>query len=200
VPGWTRRHLIAHVGYNARALSRLVEWGRTGVELPMYASREVRDAEIALGATLPARALRNLVSHAEVHLNVEWRDLDDAGWDVEVQSFDGETIPLRATAWMRAREVWVHAIDLDSGGSFRDFPPDLLDELIADTLRRWTLRGADLDLRLDPSDRAGTVAQGSGDGPTIRGAAADLARWRSGRGAHRLESSTGFLPALPPWF
>lgn len=25
LPGWSRRHLIAHVGYNARALTRLVQ-------------------------------------------------------------------------------------------------------------------------------------------------------------------------------
>ena len=26
LPGWTRRHVVAHVGYNARAIARLVEW------------------------------------------------------------------------------------------------------------------------------------------------------------------------------
>ena len=25
LPGWSRRHVIAHVGYNARALTRLVQ-------------------------------------------------------------------------------------------------------------------------------------------------------------------------------
>src|SRR5690606_37166878 len=32
VPGWTRRHVVAQVGYNARALTRLTEWAATGVE------------------------------------------------------------------------------------------------------------------------------------------------------------------------
>ncbi len=65
LPGWTRRHLTAHIGYNARAIARLVEWAATGVETPMYASPEARDHEINFGATLsadraaaPVRSLR----------------------------------------------------------------------------------------------------------------------------------------------
>src|SRR5699024_8109108 len=77
LPGWNRAALVAHVGYNARALTRLCEWARTGTETPMYASTEQRGAEIERGATLPPRALRHLFSHSEVHLSVEWRDLDD---------------------------------------------------------------------------------------------------------------------------
>jgi maleylpyruvate isomerase len=26
LPGWTRRHVVAHVGYNARAIAQLIEW------------------------------------------------------------------------------------------------------------------------------------------------------------------------------
>ena len=44
LPGWTRRHLLAHVASNAEALGRLLDWARTGVENPMYASPEARDA------------------------------------------------------------------------------------------------------------------------------------------------------------
>ena len=81
VPGWTRRHLVAHVGYHARALTRLADWGRTGIETPMHASAAERDAEIDLGVTLPAQALRHLFTHSAVHLNVVWRDLEDAQRD-----------------------------------------------------------------------------------------------------------------------
>ena len=80
LPGWSRRHVIAHVGFNARAIARLVEWARTGEENPMYASPEQRGEEIDFGATLPADALRNLCAHASIHLNVEWRDLPDRDW------------------------------------------------------------------------------------------------------------------------
>jgi 2-keto-4-pentenoate hydratase/2-oxohepta-3-ene-1,7-dioic acid hydratase in catechol pathway len=33
--GWTRQHLLAHVGYNAQALRRLASWARTGKRSPM---------------------------------------------------------------------------------------------------------------------------------------------------------------------
>ena len=47
LPGWTRRHVVAHIGYNARAISRLIEWAGTGVETPMYEFAEARNNEIA---------------------------------------------------------------------------------------------------------------------------------------------------------
>jgi maleylpyruvate isomerase len=166
IAGWTRAHVIAHVGYNARALARLVEWARTGVEMPFYESPEARAFEIELGATLPDRALRNLFDHAEVHLNVEWRDLTDAQWDAAVGG-----VAIRETPWMRAREIWVHAVDLDNGGSFLDFPPDLVDRLLPEL-------AAEAGLAKAPA----------------AGAPADIARWLSGRGARRL---TGDLPEVP---
>ena len=199
LPGWTRAALIAHVGYNARALTRLCEWARTGVETPMYASAAQRGAEIERGATLPPRALRHLFAHSEVHLNVEWRDLTDEQWDAQVRTAQGRTVPVRETAWMRTREVWIHAIDLDNGASFLDFPPELVDRLATDVTVMWQRREEKVDLVLAPTDRDEQTVLGS-DGPTITGRAADIARWLTGRGARRLESSTGTLPEIPRWF
>jgi len=125
VPVWTRRHLVAHIGYHARALTRLVDWGRTGVETPMHASVEERDAEIELGATLPAQALRHLYTHSAVHLNVVWRDLADAQWDAIVRTLDGSAIGLRDLPLLRAREIWQSALALGNGGVERDLPPRL---------------------------------------------------------------------------
>jgi maleylpyruvate isomerase len=166
LPAWSRAHVIAHVGYNARALARLVEWARTGVEMPMYESAAARVAEIELGSTLPPRALRNLFDHAEVHLNVEWRDLTDEQWDAVV----GGTA-IRETPWMRAREIWIHAVDLDNGGSFLDMPADFLDRLTPEL-----------------AEEAGLPAV-----PTV-GDPADVARWLASRGALRLG---GALPHIP---
>ena len=184
VPGWTRAHVIAHVGYNARALARLVEWARTGVETPMYASAEARAVEIALGATLPRRALRNLFHHAEVHLNVEWRDLTEPGWQAVVTGQDGAPLPVRETPWLRAREIWLHAVDLDNGGSFLDLPSDLLDRLLPELVAE-----AGAEVTLVTTDRGKRI----GAGPEVRGATPDLARWLAGRGARRL---SGDLPEI----
>jgi maleylpyruvate isomerase len=128
IPDWSRRRLIAHVGYQARALSQIVEAARTGE--PYQAISEAdRIAQLDLGETLPARALRNLFFHSEVHLNVEWRDLKDADWDAVVVDTSGARHEVRETPIIRAQAVWSHAVDLDNGGSFHDVPADLLDAL-----------------------------------------------------------------------
>jgi maleylpyruvate isomerase len=213
VEGWTRRHVVAHVGLNARALTRLTEWAATGVETPMYASPEERDQEIELAATLPARALRNLCAHAAVHLDVEWRDLPEEAWHAPVRTALGRVVPVSETVWMRTREVWVHAVDLDNGGSFADFPPELLDALLADVVGAWRRRlGPDglPHLVLEPVDREravpvaefGTAADGTtpSGAVTLRGTAAELTRWATGRGgAGVVASHGGAVPAPPRW-
>ena len=78
--GWTRKHLVAHVGYNAAALCRLLDWAATGVETPMYESTEQRDQEIKEGATLTAAALRNLFDHTVARLDEKWRHLPESAW------------------------------------------------------------------------------------------------------------------------
>ena len=213
VPGWSRRHVVAHVGLNARALTRLTEWAATGVETPMYASREERDEEIAYGATQPARALRNLSAHAAVHLDVEWRDLSPEAWAAPVRTALGRTVPASETVWMRTREVWVHAVDLANGGAFRQFPPYLVDALLADVARMWGARPDDGPVPvLEPTDRPQSAAQSAasagapaeastGDGVHVRGRAADLARWATGRGgAALLTTADGSpVPSPPRW-
>jgi maleylpyruvate isomerase len=212
LPGWTRRHVIAHVGYNARALTRLVEWARTGVQTPMYASTQARAEEIDRGATLPPTALRDLHHDALVTLSARWRDLPADRWSFPVRTAQGRTVPVSVTPWMRVREVWLHAVDLDNGGRFEDFPPELLDRLLGDITGWWARSGAGADLVLEPTDRtppepatAGSTGTGGaprsgGAGPiTVRGTAAQLVRWASGRGADGVVTSTGEPVAAPRW-
>ena len=125
IKGWSRRHVIAHVSYHARAMARLAEGVSTGIPVPMYESTSARDAEIALGATLPARALRTLFQHTEVHLNVVWRDLPSAAWASSVALMDGQMVTLPETVAMRAREVWTGGVQLGNGGSTRDIPTEI---------------------------------------------------------------------------
>ena len=120
--GWTRRHLIAHVAYHARALAHVVEGVRTGAPVPTYPSAAARDDEIALGATLPARALRHLFDHAVKHLDVEWRDLPDAGWGASVALMGGGAVPVSDLPRLRAMEVWLGALDLENGARIADLP------------------------------------------------------------------------------
>lgn len=188
VPGWTRAHVVAQVGYQARGLTRLTEWAASGRPQPMHASREVRLAEVEEGSTLPARALRGLFRHAAVHLDVEWRDLPGPAWDAALTLPGGRGITARDTAWLRAREVWLRAIDLDCGGSFLDMPAAVIDRLIAEALTAWP--------GPPPAVRASDRPAGSTSGAAVIGRAADLARWLTGRGARRL-SAPAPLPAVP---
>lgn len=203
LPGWSRRMLVAHVGYNARGIARLAEWARTGTVTPMYQSDTQRWDEIVFGSSLPPRALRYLFEHSAVHLNVEWRDLTGPQWDAEVVTAQGRTIPTRETAWMRAKEVWVHAVDLGSGGSFAEFPATMVDALIDDVFRVWTRRNESIAVTLRASDRPAEWAEkrfGS-SGPVVAGRAADLARWVTrGRASGIAVVDGGDLPTLPRWF
>ncbi|WP_137843312.1 maleylpyruvate isomerase family mycothiol-dependent enzyme [Microbacterium sp. 2FI] len=206
LPGWSRRHLVAHVGFNARAVARLVEWARTGVENPMYASDTQRAEEIEFGATLPVEALRHLAAHAAVHLDVEWRDLPEAAWSHEVRTAQGRLVPASETVWIRTREVWIHAVDLRNGASVRDFPPELHDLLLDDLIRVWTRKGVatERSIVLEPVDRAETfvldaVGQGTGRDPlVVRGTAADLVGWGTGRSARGVVAADGGAPPKAP--
>lgn len=200
--GWTRAHVVAHVGYNARALTRLTEWAATGVETPMYSSTQQRNAEIELGATLPAQALRNLSDHAIVHLNVEWRDLPAAAWSAEVRTAQGRAVPVAETAWMRAREVWLHAIDLGNGASVADLPAEFVDRLLPEVVGLWSSRGDETpSLVLRPSDRDGVeFALADGATAVLRGPAASLLAWATGRAHVGLTiTGGGDIPIAPRW-
>ncbi|MGF0116754.1 maleylpyruvate isomerase N-terminal domain-containing protein [Promicromonospora sp. Marseille-Q5078] len=131
VPGWSRAHVVAHVGYHARALARIVEGVRTGRSLPMDDSDQERDEEVELGSTLPGVALRNLHSHAAVHLNVEWRDLEAERWSHLIALDGGHVVPVSETPRLRAREVWLGAVDLGAGASMDDLPDGVMDRAAA---------------------------------------------------------------------
>ncbi|MGY4544291.1 maleylpyruvate isomerase [Arthrobacter sp. UYNi723] len=206
LPGWTRRHVVAHVGYNARAIARLVEWAATGVETPMYSSSEARNHEIEFGATLSPIALRNLFDHSAVHLNVEWRDLPEEAWHHKVKTAQGRIVPAEETVWMRTREVWLHAVDLDNGAVVSDIPTPVLERLLADITGAWKIRGTDQGLLIRVTDQDLTFGDTSTASPTvISGPLAAVAGWAAGRGAEgvtAIGSGTipgSTVPAAPKW-
>jgi len=205
LPGWSRRHLIAHVGFNARAVARLVEWARTGVENPMYSSTTQRAEEIEFGATLPTEALRNLCAHAAVHLNVEWRDLPENAWSHEVRTAQGRLVPASESVWMRTREVWIHAVDLDNGAQVADFPPELVDALLEDLIRVWRRKRKDGDRNvvLAPHDRITRYSIADEEAPgslVVHGSATDVVTWGLGRGTRRVTTDAGDTPPpAPEW-
>ncbi|ELB94940.1 mycothiol-dependent maleylpyruvate isomerase [Rhodococcus wratislaviensis IFP 2016] len=181
--GWSRRHLVAHVGYNAAALCRLLDWAASGVETPMYASAEQRGREIAEGTTLSAAALRNLFDHTVARLDEKWRNLPASAWDAQVRTAQGRLVPVSETAWMRTREVWIHAVDLGNGGRFGDFPDVVLESLLTDIVGMWQRK--DLGTRLILAVDGGEPVAVQPDSPPaekVSGPLAAVVRWAAGRG------------------
>jgi maleylpyruvate isomerase len=103
---------VAELGYHARALTRLL------AGQPMWATPSQRQEEIALGATLPPRALRALFAHASRHLDVDMRDLPGPRWSGSAQ--DGT--PIKDLPHAHARLLWQAALPL--GGRPRDIPTE----------------------------------------------------------------------------
>jgi maleylpyruvate isomerase len=200
LPGWTGRHILSHVGHNARAVGRLAYWAATGQPTPMYSAATARAAEIALGARWHPRRLRSFVEVEQDELAAALERLDNEQLATEVITAQGRHVTAAALPWLRTREVWIHAVDLHRHADFSDFPSALLDELMVDVLR-WRRDVGGETVRVRPSDRDLTPAL---DEPVpaewIEGRAADLARWLTGRGAANLQTSNHCaLPTLSAW-
>ncbi|TFC90564.1 MULTISPECIES: maleylpyruvate isomerase family mycothiol-dependent enzyme [Cryobacterium] len=198
LPGWARRQVVAHVASNARALGRLAQWADTGIETVMYASLEARNAEIAAGSILSPDALRESWAGSAADLDHRWQSLPVNRWSASVRNGQGATIPLRDSIWMRAREVWIHAVDLNHGADFEDLPGEVLTRLLRDIVEVWTARG-DAGYRLTATDSANESYGSATAVAHVTGSLAELAAWAAGRGSNGVVSSTGETPVAPRW-
>jgi maleylpyruvate isomerase len=189
LPGWTRRHLLAHIASNAEAVGRLLTWARTGVETPMYVSLDQRAADIESGAT---RAdLRDWVRSSAEDLSRSMDSMTADSWAAEVITVQGRTVPASETLWMRARETCLHAADLDVGVTTADLP-ELFHRALIDDVAAWRAAGPGPAILLTTPHSRHEIF---GDGPitAVNLSEADAADWLTGR-IHRLD-----LPALPRW-
>ncbi|MEV0616713.1 maleylpyruvate isomerase family mycothiol-dependent enzyme [Nonomuraea sp. NPDC050404] len=198
--GWSGKHLLAHLAANADALVNLAYWARTGEERPMYASREQRDADIEAGAKSPASELRAWAVRSAATLEERLGELDERQWSREVRTAQGRTVAATEIPWMRAREVMVHAVDLDAGVEFGDLPDGFLAALIDDITAKRSA-AAERALTLTATDHDGTwTIPGSGEPAQVTGALADLAAYLSGRRPHGVTGADGGpAPELPRW-
>lgn len=124
--GATRARIVAELGLEARRLAALAEAARTGA--PVEGAEPVTEARLALAETLPPRAMRSLFAHSTVHLNVEWRDLEDAHWDVGLALPEGDVLA-RDLPLLRARSIWAASLALGAGGRAADVPAELRGEI-----------------------------------------------------------------------
>src|SRR5260370_32615727 len=84
LPGWTGRHILSHVGHNARAVGHLAHWAVTGEPTPMYSGPSARAAEIALGARWDADRLRLFIEVEQDALAAAFAQLDVEPWPTKV--------------------------------------------------------------------------------------------------------------------
>jgi maleylpyruvate isomerase len=207
LPGWSRAHVVAHVARNAEALTRLATWARTGIETPMYPSREHRAAEIESSAQAPVDVLRAELTSTAAELDAAFAALDATTWQSEVRSALGRPIPAAEIPWMRVREVWLHAVDLDAGVSVADLAPDVVDSLLDDSTGTLSAAEGCPAAVLAPTDRdrTWTLGPAAGDPVQVRGEAARVLGWLVGRtGSDGVEAvaadgSPTAVPAPPRW-
>lgn len=206
LPGWSRRHVVAHVGYNARGICRLLDWARTGIATPAYQSAAARAREIEKGATLDAATLRELCEDSAARLERAWCDLPREAWSALI-TVQGRSVPASTTLWRRTREVWLHAVDLNNGAAFTDFPTELIDNLLADALNTWRRRQRangvpNFVLVADDRETVESVGDAnSTDRITLCGTASALTSWATGRGSDGVSTSSpgGTVPVAPQW-
>jgi maleylpyruvate isomerase len=183
LPGWSRAHVVAHVARNAEALTRLATWARTGIETPMYPSREARAADIESSSQAPVDVLRAELVSTAADLDTALAALDETTWQAEVRSAQGRPIPAAEIPWMRVREVWLHAVDLDAGVSLAEIAPDVVDTLLDDATGTLSAAEGCPSAVLAPTDRGRiwTLGPASAAPVQVGGEAAQVLGWLVGR-------------------
>jgi maleylpyruvate isomerase len=193
LPDWSRAHVVAHLARNADALVNLLTWARTGAETPMYPSRAARDAGIEATAALPPAELRTDYVAASDRLTTAVEGMPAEAWTAQVRNGQGVAVRASAVPWMRAKEVWVHGIDLHGGLAFVDLRADFCTALVDDVLGLFAARGQAPDATIVATD----VDRIWGDGgPRVEGPVAAVAAWLTRSDASGLG---GDVPPPPTW-
>jgi maleylpyruvate isomerase len=200
LPGWARRHVLSHMANNARALMNLLDWARTGVETPMYPSREARAADIESGSLRPAAELRADALASAERLAAAVDAMPGTGWDGPIRTALGRPVTGAEVPWMRTREVWVHGVDLGGAATFADVDGAVAAALLDEAARSFAGRADCPAVRLIAGD-----GDSFGIGPMgapateVRGTVHTLAAWLLGRSDGADLDSLGLLPVLPTW-
>lgn len=194
LPGWSRGHVLAHLSRNADALVNVLQ-GRQ-----MYADSETRDRDIERDGPRPqAEQLADLTASAARFMAAAAAPADLSR---TVTMRNGVTEPASRIPFRRCGEVELHHVDLGVGYELEDLPDEFTAREI-DFLAGRFARHPDVVSTgvADDRGRLWTTGGGAEGGPVaVRGTAADLLGWFSGRrDGSALTVKDGLpLPALPP--
>jgi maleylpyruvate isomerase len=205
LPGWSRKHLVAHLAANADAIGNLAHWAATGERTPMYSSPEQRNSDIESGGQLTGADLTGWFARSADDLDSAMDALTDEQWGAEVVTAQGRTVPASETAWMRAREVMVHAVDLATGTGFDQLPDDFLLALCDDVVAKRNLTagparpGPAVTVEVGQTGERWSLA-GAGEPVLVTGSLGSLTAYLAGRRADGLHApAAGGVPPLPSW-
>lgn len=201
LPNWTRKHIAGHLSANAGAVGNLVHWARTGTPTPMYMSMAQRNADIAAADRRSGNELTEWFDRSARQLSEAMAQLTPDQWSVEVLNAVGRPILAAEIAWLRARELMVHVVDLGVGQTFAELPADFLRALVADVAAMRGALGAGPALSLEGTDEEGSwLVQGHGSAQPVIGSLAGLAAYLTGRGDEGVSGPDGEpAPALTDW-
>jgi maleylpyruvate isomerase len=135
LPGWTRAHVLAHLGRGADAMRNLLIGARSGQDRPAYVSGEARDADIATGAGLKAKELVADLAGSVMALRAIARQLPDEAWQFPVRILDSAAFPAAQILTRRLVEVELHHCDLGTGYRPADWPAAFATMELADPMR-----------------------------------------------------------------
>lgn len=192
LPGWTRGHVFAHLARNADALVNVLE-GR-----PMYASAEVRDADIERDAPRPLDV--QLADVRETWGHLQEVAAAPADWTRTVTLRNGVTDSASRIPFRRLVEIELHHVDLGIGYELEDLPAEFTAREIEFLADRFSGHDGLPPLRLAAPGGAGwATGRTEGEPLTVTGTAPDLLGWLAGRrDGSALQCTGGPLPALPP--
>lgn len=194
--GWTRAHVLSHIARNADALRNLVGWAVTGTPVPMYASPEVREADILAGSSHSAREILADLEDSAARFASSAPGLAGPPEHTEVEMRAGRRVLGGQLPTLRLMEVVFHHVDLDAGYTFAEADPGFVRRAISNAVERIGASGQapSISLRGESGDRW-SMGQGTQE---VTGTNAALLLWL-GRGDHAGISSAQALPELPAW-
>ena len=204
LPEWSQAHLLTHLARNADAMRNLALAARSGVFVGMYASFDIRQADIAHGAAKSLELLEVDLRVASKRLLIELDTMPSAAWDADVAMMstpDSVVLSAARIPLFRLGEVELHHVDLAAGHELSATPQQTLDALI--TLIHARLSRLTPAFVAEPAE-AGTALVFGGDdatGPVVRGSTASLLAWLTGRtaGADLSVDPGHQLPIIPPF-
>jgi maleylpyruvate isomerase len=200
LPGWSRAHAVAHLVLNAEGLAGALEGLVAGEAVPMYVSPEARDHDIDELSHDDVHPVRDRLLASTTRFADAVAALAPEHWAADIERVPGGTLfEAAAVPAMRWREVEIHHADLGAGYGPRDWEPVFADAVVDTLAARLADRDPGFTVVLTDAGRSRAVGSVAAGAPEVRGSAADVAWWLSGRGDGEGLTCDGALPEIGAW-